>query len=73
MARLSEGDNYEICLERAPIAVLEDVLDEYVSVAGAHRDYGVVIIEDDMTVDEAATRALRESVARGDAAGLANT
>ena len=30
-------------LDRDPQAVLDDVLDEYVSVEGAHRDYGVVL------------------------------
>ena len=30
-------------LDRDPQAVLDDVLDEYVSVAGAERDYGVVL------------------------------
>ena len=44
--------------------MLEDVLDEYVSLAAARRDYGVVIVEDDMSVDETATRALRESLTR---------
>jgi N-methylhydantoinase B len=72
-AKLGGGGGWGDPLERDPAAVLEDVLDEYVSLAGAHRDYGVVIIEEDMTVDEAATRALRESMARGDAAALAGT
>ena len=48
-----------------PQAVLDDVLDEYVSVAGAERDYGVVLTGslDDLTlaVDETATKELRES------------
>ena len=30
-------------LDRDPQAVLDDVLDEYVSVEGARRDYGVVL------------------------------
>ena len=46
-----------------PAAVLEDVLDEYVSLEGARRDYGVVIDEAGMTVDEQATRTLREQIA----------
>ena len=41
-------------------AVLDDVLDEYVSVEGAHRDYGVVLtgsLEDlTLAIDESATR-----------------
>ena len=50
-------------LDRDVQAVLDDVLDEYVSVGGAARDYGVVLIGslEDLTleVDEAATTALR--------------
>ena len=47
-------------LARDPARVLEDVLDEYVSVEAARRDYGVVIAGD--RVDEAATQALRNSI-----------
>jgi N-methylhydantoinase B len=50
-------------LDRDPHAVLDDVLDEYVSVEGAHRDYGVVLrgsLEDlTLEIDHDATRALR--------------
>ena len=50
-------------LERDPQAVLDDVLDEYVSVVGARRDYGVELRGslDDLTleIDHDATRALR--------------
>jgi N-methylhydantoinase B len=50
-------------LDREPSAVLDDVLDEYVSIEGARRDYGVVLTGslDDLTVtiDDAATAALR--------------
>jgi len=52
-------------LDRDPQAVLDDVLDEYVSVAGAERDYGVVLTGslDDLTlaVDAGATERLRAS------------
>ena len=39
-------------LDRPPAKVLEDVLDEYVSVEGARRDYGVVLTGslDDLTL-----------------------
>jgi N-methylhydantoinase B len=44
--------------------VLDDVLDEYVSVVGASRDYGVVLegsLEElTLEVDEVGTHALRE-------------
>jgi N-methylhydantoinase B len=50
-------------LDRDPQAVLDDVLDEYVSVEGARRDYGVVLTGTlaalDLAVDLAATTALR--------------
>ena len=46
-------------LERDPQSVLEDVVNEYVSLESARRDYGVVIDEDTLTVDEGATAALR--------------
>lgn len=52
-------------LERDPQAVLDDVLDEYVSVEGAARDYGVVLtgsLEDlTLAADEDATANLRRS------------
>lgn len=50
-------------LDRDPQAVLDDVLDEYVSVEGAEHDYGVALtgsLEDlTLEIDEAATRNLR--------------
>ncbi len=56
------GDPFDRPAER----VLEDVLDEYVSVEGAARDYGVVIEGDlealALTVNQAATESLREQM-----------
>jgi N-methylhydantoinase B len=48
-------------MTRDPARVLEDVLDDYVSVESARADYGVVITGTglDLRVDAAATRALR--------------
>ena len=50
-------------LDRDPEAVLDDVLDEYVSLAAADRDYGVVLTGSvealTLVVDDEATRALR--------------
>jgi N-methylhydantoinase B len=50
-------------LARDPAAVLDDVWDEYVSVEGARRDYGVVVTGSvegmDLAVDRAATAAER--------------
>lgn len=55
-------------LVRNPQAVLDDVLDEYVSIEGAARDYGVVLTgsleELTLAVDEAGTTALRSSATR---------
>jgi N-methylhydantoinase B len=54
-------------LERDPAMVVEDVIDDYVSLEGARRDYGVVIDPidpelDDFRVDEGATKALRDEL-----------
>jgi len=46
-------------LERRPEDVLEDVLDEYVSVAKARDEYGVVVDAAKATIDRAATDHLR--------------
>ncbi len=60
-------------LDRDPQAVLDDVLDEYVSVEGARRDYGVVLdgsLEDlTLEVDHDATKSLREAMRQGSRAG----
>jgi N-methylhydantoinase B/oxoprolinase/acetone carboxylase alpha subunit len=53
------GGGYGNALERDPRAVLEDVLDEYVSLAAARDRYGVVIEPRTMRIDEAATGRLR--------------
>jgi N-methylhydantoinase B len=62
----SGAGGYGDPLERDPARVLEDVMDDYVSVAAARADYGVVITGDgfDLRVDEAATLALRASRTR---------
>ena len=62
----SGAGGYGDPLERDPARVLEDVMDDYVSVAAARADYGVVITGDgfDLRVDEAATLAVRASRAR---------
>lgn len=53
------GGGYGNPYDRPPQEVLRDVVDGYVSLDGARRDYGVVIDRATLTVDEAATRALR--------------
>ena len=57
------GGGYGRPWERDPQAVLEDVLDEYVSVTAARERYGVVIDPVTSTLDEAATLALRQRLA----------
>jgi len=47
--------------ERDPQRVLADVIDGFVSLESARRDYGVVIDEATMRIDEAATAALRQA------------
>jgi N-methylhydantoinase B len=53
-------------LVRDPQAVLDDVIDEYVSVEGAARDYGVILdgsLEElTLEIDEVATHARREQM-----------
>ena len=52
-------------LDRDPLTTLDDVLDEYVSIEGARRDYGVVLTgsleELTLAVDHEATKNLRAS------------
>jgi len=61
--RYGGGGGWGDPLERDPQKVLDDVLDEYVSVDGARRDYGVVLKGSlealDLAVDWEATEALR--------------
>jgi N-methylhydantoinase B len=61
--RYGGGGGWGNPLDRDPQKVLDDVIDEYVSVDAARRDYGVVLTGslDDLTlaIDEAATAALR--------------
>jgi N-methylhydantoinase B len=63
----SGAGGYGDPLEREPIRVLEDVLDDYLSVEAAREQYAVVIAGAgaDLRVDEAATSALRASRRRG--------
>ncbi|MDE0231019.1 MAG: hydantoinase B/oxoprolinase family protein [bacterium] len=67
---LPGGGGFGDPLDRDPAMVLADVVDGYVSVAGAQRDYGVVIrytgpaermvrLPEDYQMDESATEALR--------------
>jgi N-methylhydantoinase B len=52
-------------LDRDPQAVLDDVIDEYVSVEGAERDYGVVLTGSlealTLAIDDGATEQLRRT------------
>ena len=61
------GGGFGPSIERDPAAVLEDVLDELVSIDAARTRYGVVLtgtLEDyDLAVDQAATIALRKEMA----------
>ncbi len=66
---LAEGDTYTLYasggggwgdpLDRDPEAVRQDVLNEFVSVEAAVKDYGV-LLTDDLEVDQQATAQLRE-------------
>jgi N-methylhydantoinase B len=63
------GGGFGDPLERDPALVLQDVIDDYVSIQRAAMDYGVVIMAIDpeiceYEIDEAATKAARETIAR---------
>jgi N-methylhydantoinase B len=63
------GGGFGDPLERDPALVLQDVIDDYVSIERAAMDYGVVIKAIDpeicaYEIDEAATEAERETIAR---------
>jgi N-methylhydantoinase B len=58
------GGGYGDPLKRDPTDVLDDVLDDYIDVEKARRDYGVVI-KADLTVDLAATARERAARAGG--------
>jgi N-methylhydantoinase B len=58
-AQKQGGGGWGDPLDRDPDMVREDVLDEYVSVDGARRDYGVVIDPETLEVDLKSTVQLR--------------
>jgi N-methylhydantoinase B len=55
------GGGYGNPMERNPEQVRADVIDGYVSVDGARRDYGVVITPGTLAVDDEATNAVRQA------------
>lgn len=59
------GGGYGDPLERDPKMILEDVLDEYVSIKKAREDYGVVISPETFEIDFGATKELRQKSKRG--------
>ncbi len=56
------GGGYGDPLERKPEKVLEDVLDELVSIEGAKRDYGVIINPLTLEIDYGVTTELRKQL-----------
>jgi N-methylhydantoinase B len=56
------GGGYGSPLERDPEMVLQDVINDYISAASARDDYGVVIKEPEMQVDQEVTQKLREEM-----------
>jgi len=56
------GGGFGDPLKRAPELVEEDVIDGYVSIDSAHKDYGVVIDSKTFKMDPEATKRLRESM-----------
>lgn len=68
IVRVGGGGGWGDPLKRAPGAVEQDVQEGFVSLDSARRDYGVVIDENSLTLDEAATTALRQEMGRATAA-----
>ena len=56
------GGGYGAPLERELTQVLEDVIDEFMTVESAKRDYGVVIDPVRLVIDEQATASLRQQM-----------
>ena len=65
------GGGWGSPLEREPQQVLDDVLDEYVTLDAARDDYGVVIDPATMQVNAGQTKALRAQLAAAAQAGEA--
>jgi N-methylhydantoinase B len=61
IVRTGGGGGWGEPLERDPERVRWDVLEEFVSKEAARDLYGVVL-KDDLSIDEVATRALRQSL-----------
>jgi N-methylhydantoinase B len=64
LAQGGGGGGWGDPLERDPALVLRDVLDDWVSIEGARRDYGVVIDPATVQVDGQRTAALRDQMRR---------
>jgi N-methylhydantoinase B len=60
----SGGGGWGSPLLRDAGEVRDDVLDGFISVASAVRDYGVVLSDDLVSVDRAKTKARRDELAR---------
>jgi N-methylhydantoinase B len=61
IVRTGGGGGFGDPLERDPQAVRNDVREEFISVASAREDYGVVL-RDDLTLDEAGTTQQRDAI-----------
>jgi N-methylhydantoinase B len=61
IVRTGGGGGFGDPLERDPAAVRNDVLEEFITSASARDDYGVVL-RDDLTLDEAATKRARDAI-----------
>jgi N-methylhydantoinase B len=64
---LAGGGGYGDPLDRDPAMVLDDVLDEKLSIEYVRREYGVVIDAASMQVDRNATARRREAMRQGQA------
>jgi N-methylhydantoinase B len=64
IVRTGGGGGFGDPLDRDPQAVRNDVREEFISIASARDDYGVVL-RDDLTLDEAATIRRRDAIRSG--------
>jgi len=68
LVRTGGGGGWGDPLDRDAERVRQDVLEEFISRESARRDYGVVL-KDDLTVDVAATKALRNQLRQAESGG----
>lgn len=62
LLRAPSGGGYGNPLDREPEMALKDVLDGYVSIEAAKKDYGVIINQETLNIDYESTNKLRKEL-----------